>query len=97
MLNSSIRKAKTLLTDGVDPYIEGKFNFEHPSEDNETLAKERSQTCEGCRFYKLEPIDFFRVTDENIPALSDMSCGKCGCVLSYKTRQSIKKCKKWER
>lgn len=97
MLNSSIRKIKTLTTDGIEPFEVGLHNFEKHIEEVEILAKERSKTCEGCRFYKIEPIPFLRVTDHRIPALSDMSCGKCGCILSYKTRQSIKICSKWTR
>lgn len=94
MLSSKI---KTLLTDGLDPYVEGKRNFENPTPTFEELAKERTKTCTGCRYFKVEPIQMFRVIDERIPELSNMSCGLCGCIESYKLRQSIKKCSKWER
>lgn len=94
MLSSKI---KTLLNDGFDPYIEGKHNFENPDPAVEELAKDRAKTCMGCRYFKVEPIPMFRVKDERIPELSNMSCGLCGCIESYKLRQSIKKCSKWER
>ncbi len=93
MLSSKI---KTLLKDGLDPYVEGKRNFEHPTTDVEVLSAMRAITCGSCRYLKDEPIDFFRVHDAKIPELSGKSCGKCGCILSYKTRQSIKPCSRWQ-
>jgi len=95
MLNSSIRKAITIASDGIDPYIEGKKNFDTPLFCVEVLAKLRAETCMGCRYFKKEPIESFRVIDIRIPELSEMMCGKCGCELSLKSRQSIKVCKKW--
>lgn len=92
MLSSKI---KTLLTDGLDPYLEGKHNFNNPVEEVEALAKERAKICIGCRYFKTEPIEMFRVVDERIPELTNKSCGLCGCIESYKLRQSIKVCKKW--
>lgn len=94
MLSSKI---KTIIKDGLDPYFEGKRNFEHPNPEMELLAAERAKTCVGCRYFKKEPIGFLRITDHNVPELSDMSCGKCGCLSPYKNRQSIKPCKKWLR
>lgn len=90
-------KVKTLIEDGIDPYLEGKHNFYNPTNETESLAKERYETCKGCRYFKLEPIPFLRVEDKRMPELSNMSCGLCGCIESYKLRQSIKKCKKWQR
>lgn len=94
MLSSKI---KTLLLEGVEPYEVGKQNFDNPEPEVEALAKQRAITCIGCRYFKDEPIDFFRVTDERIPELSGKSCGKCGCIESYKLRQSISICKKWQK
>lgn len=94
MLSSKI---KTILTQGIDPFLEGKHNFEKPKHEIELLAKERAITCLGCRYYKDEPIDFLRVKDDKITELSGKSCGKCGCVLPYKTRQSKSICKRWQK
>lgn len=76
--------------------IEGKRNFENPKDEIERLAAERAEICKGCRYFKKEPIDFLRIKDDRIPDLSEMSCGKCGCILSYKLRQSISICKRWK-
>ena len=62
------------------------------------LAKQRFEDhCKGCVFNIQEPIPDMRVTDEKIPELSGRMCGNCGCVLSYKIRQSIKKCQYWKK
>lgn len=91
-----LSKVKTLISDGVDPYIEGKRNFEKPVAELENLAADRATICKGCRYFKQEPIPFLRVVDTLTPELSEMACGKCGCELSYKTRQNIKICSKWK-
>lgn len=88
-------KLKTLLNVGLDPFRIGKHNFEFSVDEIEALAKERALKCMGCRYFKKEPVDFLRVEDKRIPELSEMSCGKCGCLLPYKARQSIKPCSKW--
>lgn len=95
MLNSSIRKLATLATDGMEPYEVGKHNFDNPLPEFEALAALRAITCMGCRYFRREPIEQFRVVDARTPELSEMMCGKCGCELSYKTRQDIKVCSKW--
>lgn len=90
-------KIKTILTDGTAPLREGMYNYNNPQAEIELLAKERAKACTGCRYFKKEPIDFLRVKDQRIRELSEMSCGKCGCLLPYKTRQSIKPCSRWDR
>ncbi len=61
------------------------------------LAKERTQTCTICEHFIEEKNDLLKVKDDKIPQLSNKQCGDCGCVLSYKLRQSEKKCKKWQK
>lgn len=69
------------------------FYFGHKSQ----LAKERLENfCKGCDFNMKEPVEDMRVKDNSIPELSGRMCGNCGCVLSYKLRQSIKKCEFWK-
>ena len=64
---------------------------------NTTLAKQRyDDFCKGCIYNVKEPIESMRLTDKDITELSGRSCGLCGCVLSYKTRQSVKKCPYWK-
>lgn len=94
MLSSKI---KTLLTEGIEPLIEGKHNFENPNHETESLANERTITCIDCRYFKDEPIDFLQIKDNNIPDISGKSCGKCGCILPYKLRQSKSICKRWQK
>jgi len=94
--NSVKRKVLTLLETGVDPFFEGKFNFENTNKDVELLAIERKNICSGCEFYEDEPIEAFQVHDKNIPELSNKMCGDCFCILSYKLRQSKIKCGKWQ-
>lgn len=91
-MQSFKKKIVSLVSSGLDPYIEGKRNFENPIQEMEDLAKERLKDC-NCLV--TEPIDFLRVSEERIPELSNMMCDECGCTASYKFRQSIKKCEKW--
>lgn len=86
-----------MLTDGLEPYEVGWHNFENPLPEFEALAALRAITCGGCRYFRIEPIPMLRVVDTRTPELSEMMCGKCGCELSYKTRQNIKTCSKWAR
>lgn len=95
-LNSIKSKLGTLLNDGIEPYKIGKHNFDNPTQEIESLALKRSEICASCRYFKKEPVEFLRVLDERICALSEMCCGKCGCELSYKARQSIKICTRWQ-
>lgn len=95
-LSSAAKKASTLVMVGLEPYQVGKHNFENPVLCVEIKAAQRAEICKTCPMFVKEPIDFLRVTDERIPALSEMMCDDCGCVLSYKTRQSITICENWK-
>ena len=92
-----INKAvKTIIKSGIDPFLDGKKNFENQSEEMEELARKRLQTCLECVHFKDEPIEVFKVKDENLPEASGKYCEDCGCVLSFKLRQSIQPCEKWQ-
>lgn len=90
-LDSIITKGKTVLTGGLDPYVEGKKNFEQGL----GIDKKKIDICTGCKHFKDEPIDFLRVEDKDFPELSAKMCGACGCTLSFKLRQTLKPCKEW--
>lgn len=96
-LKSLTKKAKTLLKVGIEPYELGKANFEHPTPCIEKLAKQRAEICKGCEHFQEEPIEQFQVFDSRIPELSKMYCEGCGCISSYKLRQNIKICDKWQK
>lgn len=75
---------------------QGVYNFKTKNAKAKIIAEKRLlENCLSCPHFIEEPIDFLRVTDTEIPELSNMMCNDCGCVLSYKTRQSIDKCKLW--
>jgi len=75
----------------------GMKNFRFLNNKVEQLAMERLEnSCKSCKFNIEEPIEELRVTDTRISDLTNRTCGDCGCVLSYKLRQSVKKCSKWE-
>lgn len=94
-MRSITRKISTLLKDGLDPFEQGKHNFENGLMNAEAL--ERLSTCMDCEHFVKEPISFLRVKDEVIPQLSEMMCNDCGCELPYKTRQNVKLCSKWQK
>lgn len=94
-LKSIVKKGKTILKQGLEPYEVGKSNFKHPTPCIEKLAKQRADICKGCEFFKTEPIEEFQVVDSRIPELSKMYCEDCGCISSYKLRQSIEVCERW--
>lgn len=93
---SIIKKGATISKNGIDPFIEGKFNFDNPSLEFENLAKKRTFVCVSCPMFINEPIDFLQVEDKRIPEISKKMCNDCGCTLSYKLRQNIQKCIKWQ-
>lgn len=95
-MKSLIKKAKTILDVGLEPFEVGKSNFEHPILCVEKKAKDRLEICKKCVNFVEEPIEFFRVKDNNMPELSNKMCSDCGCTLSYKLRQDLKKCIKWQ-
>lgn len=77
-------------------FAQGVYNFKTKNKEAKELAEKRYiEKCSSCVFFKEEPITFLRITDEEIPELSNMQCADCGCVLSYKLRQSKKNCKLW--
>lgn len=95
-MQSFKKKIVSLINNGTDPIEEGIRNFNNPVLEIERLAESRKDECIVCDFYVDEPIKFLRVEDKNIVELSNKMCDECGCTLSYKTRQSITKCKKWQ-
>lgn len=95
-LKSLTKKVKTLLDVGLEPYEFGKANFDHPTPCVELLAKRRAEICKGCEHFKKEPIEQFQIVDSRIPELSKMYCEDCGCISSYKLRQSVELCDKWQ-
>jgi len=96
-IKSVAKKAKTLSEIGSDPYFEGKYNFENPVNEIETLACERKNICVNCPMFVEEPISFLKVEDNRIIELSNKICDDCGCTLSYKLRQSKSICSKWQK
>lgn len=75
----------------------GILNFKTGNKKAQELAKERFENhCKSCKFSIEEPIPELRVDDKQILELSGKTCGDCGCILSYKLRQSVKKCSRWE-
>ena len=95
-MQSFKKKALSLVSNGIEPLEVGIRNFKHPDLDVELLANERAKTCVGCEMFVKEPIEFLRVEDKVIPEISNKMCDECGCTLSYKLRQSITKCDKWQ-
>lgn len=93
---SIIKKSKSIFLNGLEPYEVGKHNFENPVICVEVKAEKRASICVTCPMYVNEPIESLQVTDERIPKLSNKMCDECGCTLSYKLRQSLKVCDKWQ-
>jgi len=76
--------------------ITGISNFELNIINARNKARERFEKyCSGCEFFIDEPIESEKVIDNVFPELSGKICGECGCVMSYKLRQSVKKCPHW--
>lgn len=94
-MQSIKKKVTSILKDGLEPIEAGVYNFNHPTNDVEQLAKVRMTDCFNCTAFIDEPIKFLRVADERIPELSNKMCDECGCTLSYKLRQSKTICAKW--
>lgn len=90
------KKLETINNDGLEPLAIGVKNFHFPKQKVEILAKQRAKACVSCENLTSEPIPIFRIEDERIKELSGKMCNDCGCTLSYKTRQSINKCKIWK-
>jgi hypothetical protein len=103
MILEGIRRIQKNLESETDPdikkdlkaVISGMSNFYFGLKTK--LARERfEESCKDCEFNVKEPIEDMRVKDSIIPELSNKQCGLCGCVLSYKIRQSVKKCPNWK-
>ncbi len=90
------KKILSLKNNGIDPLMEGYLNFTNPIEEVELLAIERYKACSTCDYLIDEPCGFLKVKDNRIPFLSKKMCDLCGCTSSYKLRQSIIKCEKWQ-
>lgn len=80
----------------LKPIYIGMLNYTVKNKHALELAKKRAKTCVYCEFYQEEQNDLLKVNDKDIPELSNKQCGGCGCVLSFKLRQSINKCTKWQ-
>ena len=91
-MNSIVKK---IINVDLEALVQGKHNFDNPNLQIENLAKKRLEKCLVCPDFVEEPIDIFRVIDKKIPKLSNKMCNQCGCIQSYKLRQSIKICKLW--
>lgn len=77
--------------------IKGVWFFLKPKLAVEDKAKKRFENyCRRCPFFQDEVYESEKVEDERIPELSGKMCSDCGCTLSFKTRQNVKKCKKWK-
>lgn len=103
MILEGIKRIQKNLEKETDPNIKkdlkavisGMSNFYFGMKTK--LAKERFENhCKACEFNMKEPIEDMRVKDSIVPELSNRMCGDCGCVLSYKIRQSVKKCEYWK-
>lgn len=90
------KKMKSFYKVGLEPFMEGKKNYETPKESVEAKAARRAEECAKCLHYEDEPIKMFQIQDERIPQLSKKMCGECSCSLPYLLRQSQKICKKWQ-
>lgn len=81
--------------DSLRAVASGISNF-HLGLATDTARNRYENFCKGCAFNVHEPIEDMRVQDKTIPELSERMCGDCGCVLSYKLRQSVKLCRFWK-
>ena len=75
----------------------GMTNFYFRNKKSKDSALQKYENfCLNCEHNLIDPIKEMRVFDFDIPQMTNKMCGDCGCVLSYKTRQNIKPCKKWK-
>lgn len=94
---SMFKKIKTILKDGVEPFIEGVDNYKLDDPIIEKEAIRRAKICNGCEFYKDEPISFLKIADSRTPILHHKMCGDCSCALPFLARQNQKICVKWQK
>lgn len=64
---------------------------------NKKLAQKRfEEHCRDCSHNVPDPVLSMQVKDTLINDLTSKMCDHCGgCVLSYKIRQTVKKCEFW--
>ena len=81
----------------LKPIYIGMLNFWTGNKPAEATAKNRLQICKRCEFFVEEKNELLKIKDSKIPQLTNKQCGDCGCVLSFKLRQSENLCKKWKK
>jgi RNase P subunit RPR2 len=82
----------------LKPVFIGMLNFVAKNKTAIDLAKKRFENhCKNCEFFVEESNELLKVEDKDVPELSNKMCADCGCVLSYKNRQSLKICEKWQK
>jgi len=82
----------------LKPIYFGFLNFATKNKTAEFLAKKRYfENCKNCINFVDEENDLLKIEDKKIPELSNKMCNLCGCVASYKLRQSINKCEQWQK
>lgn len=75
----------------------GMSNFYFKSKkESEAAMLKYQKFCLNCKHNVIDPVESMRVEDSQCPELSGKMCDLCGCVLSYKLRQTIKPCQKWK-
>lgn len=90
---SLTKKLRSLIKHGLSGVSEGMYYFKNENPEVEKLARDRAEraTC-----LVDEPIEFLRVQDKRIPALSNKMCDHCGCTAAYKFRVIENFCDKCE-
>lgn len=73
--------------------LEGVKNFKNQTKEINDLAKKRYAECGCAETYLAVAVTLPK--DETIPEISKKLCSECLCVLSFKLRQNIEKCKNW--
>jgi hypothetical protein len=81
----------------LKPIYIGMLNFWTGDKKAEATAKNRLKNCLSCEFFIDEKNNLLKVNDTKIPILTNKQCGECGCVLSFKLRQSENLCNKWQK
>jgi len=82
----------------LKPIYFGLLNFYTNNKTAKELAKKRYfENCKKCINFVDEENDLLKIEDKEIQQLSNKKCNLCGCVASYKLRQSIKKCELWQK
>ena len=81
----------------LKPIYIGMLNFWSGNKPVEATAKNRLLKCKKCEFFENETNDLLKIKDSKIPELTNKKCGDCGCVLSFKLRQSFNLCDKWQK